>query len=135
MSDVTKYDEYMKDEEFARLMMQEDLIMSVTENICGILEEKDINRTTLANKMNKTKGYISQILNGGRNITLRTLSDFAYHLGCSVEISFKPKQMESKKIIYSFKVFYDKKKRFKTSDKIKGEYASGCPRLEKRMAS
>lgn len=83
------YDKYMKDKEFERIMAQEDMIMEVTEAFCKILVEKKIKRSALAEMMGKTKGYISQILNGGRNITLRTLSDIAYSLGYQVNIIFE----------------------------------------------
>lgn len=91
MRNKTIYDEYMKDKEFERLMMQEDLIMDITEDFCELLEIEKINRSTLAKIMGKTKGYISQLLNGGRNLTLRSLADLAYYLGYSISIQFNKK--------------------------------------------
>jgi transcriptional regulator with XRE-family HTH domain len=87
----TLYDEYMEDKEFARLMAQEDLIIDATENILEILNRENLSRSKLANIMGKTRGYISQRLNGRRNITLRSLSDIAYYLGYYVDIVFKRK--------------------------------------------
>jgi transcriptional regulator with XRE-family HTH domain len=86
MKTKTLHDEYLKDKEFARIMAQEDLIMDVTENFCRILDEEKLNRSRLAQIMGKTKGYVSQLLNGNRNITLRVLSDIAYSLGYTVRI-------------------------------------------------
>ena len=91
MKTKTLYNEYMKEEEFERLMAQEDLIMEVTESFCEILNVKGMKRSSLAKTMGKTKGYISQILNGGRNITLRSLSDIAFSLGYYVSIRFSEK--------------------------------------------
>jgi transcriptional regulator with XRE-family HTH domain len=78
--------------------------MDVTEAFCRILKEKKIKRSGLAEKMGKTKGYISQILNGGRNITLRTLSDIAYYLGYQVNIVFEKriKKKEQDSIVLSW---------------------------------
>jgi len=91
MKNKTIYDEYMKDKDFERLMMQEDLIMDITEDFCELLEIEKINRSTLAKIMGKTKGYISQLLNGGRNLTLRSIADLAYYLGYSISIQFNKK--------------------------------------------
>jgi transcriptional regulator with XRE-family HTH domain len=86
MKAKTLHDEYLKDKEFARIMAQERLIMDVTESFCRILEEENLSRSKLAHIMGKTKGYVSQLLNGNRNITLRVLSDIAYHLGYDAKI-------------------------------------------------
>ena len=98
MERKTLYDEYLKDEEFARLMEQENLIMEVTEGFCRILQEEGLSRTKLANSMGKTRGYISLLLNGRRNITLRSLSDIAYFLGYSVRIFFTKRISKSTQI-------------------------------------
>ncbi|OQY43429.1 MAG: hypothetical protein B6240_12445 [Desulfobacteraceae bacterium 4572_87] len=62
--------------------------MDVTESICEILEMKNIERQALAKKMNKSKGYVSQILNGSRNMTLGTLAEIAHVLGYVPSIAF-----------------------------------------------
>lgn len=105
MKKKTMYDEYMKDKEFERLMMQEDLIMDITEDFCELLDKEKINRSTLAKIMGKTKGYISQLLNGGRNLTLRSIADLAYYLGYSVSIQFNKKAIMDDK--NSFKLGWD----------------------------
>ncbi|MDD3580264.1 MAG: helix-turn-helix transcriptional regulator [Desulfobacca sp.] len=73
--------EYMRDDQFNRLMAQEDLIMEVTETLCKLMQEKGVSRTELAARLGKSKGFISQVLNGGRNLTLRTIADIAEVLG------------------------------------------------------
>lgn len=106
MTSESVYEKYMKDKEFERLIAQEEIIMDVTEAFCKILEDKKMKRNSLAEMMGKTKGYVSQILNGGRNITLRTLSDIAYCLGYQVNISFKKRIKEKEK--NSFIILWEK---------------------------
>lgn len=101
MKKETLYEEFMKEKEFERIMAQEDLIMEVTEGFCEILENENLKRSNLAQLMGKTKGYISQLLNGSRNITLRSLSDIAYYLGYRVDISFKKKVKKIQRDSYS----------------------------------
>ena len=87
MSKRTIYDKMIQDKEFERLMAQEDLILEVTESFDDILKTEKVKKSTLAEMMGKTKGFVSQLLNGGRNLTLRTMSDMAFHLGYKVEFN------------------------------------------------
>jgi transcriptional regulator with XRE-family HTH domain len=77
----TLMDTYLEDPEFAKLMAQGDLIMEVTETLCELLEKEKITRKELADRLGKSKGFISQLLNGGRNLTLRTVADILHVLG------------------------------------------------------
>lgn len=60
-----------------RLLRQEELILEVTEAILEAMEREGITKTELARRMGKSKGFVSQILSGSRNLTLRTLADAA----------------------------------------------------------
>jgi transcriptional regulator with XRE-family HTH domain len=91
----TILDEYLEDEEFRRLFAQEDLIMEVTETLCELLEKEKVSRKELAERLGKTKGFVSQLLNGGRNLTLRTVADILHVLG--YKIAIKPFKEERKR--------------------------------------
>ncbi len=77
----------MHDPEFRRLLAQEELILEVTEVLCGLLEEEAISKKELAERLGKSKGFVSQLLNGGRNLTLRTLADILHALGYKLALS------------------------------------------------
>lgn len=77
----------MDDPEFRKLVAQEELILEVTEVICGLLEREEVSRKELADRLGKTKGFVSQLLNGGRNLTLRTVADILYVLGYKVTLT------------------------------------------------
>ena len=81
----------MEDPEFRRLLAQEELILEVTEVLCGILEQETISRKELAERLGKTKGFVSQLLNGGRNLTLRTVADILHVLG--YKVTLKPQKL------------------------------------------
>lgn len=80
-------DKYLEDPEFARLVAQGDLIMEVTETLCELLEKEKVSRKELADRLGKTKGFVSQLLNGGRNLTLRTVADILQVLGYKVALT------------------------------------------------
>jgi len=77
----------MQDPEFRKLLAQEELILEFTETICDLLEEENVSRKNLAERLGKTKGFVSQLLNGGRNLTLRTVADILHVLGYKVTLN------------------------------------------------
>ncbi len=80
--------------ENAKLTAQESLILEVTEDIWRILEEKNMNKAELAQAMQKSKAHITQLLNGSRNMTLRTLSDICFALGVKPSFSIADDEAE-----------------------------------------
>ena len=60
---------------------QEEVIFSITEMICEIMERDAVPRIDLARRLKKTKGYITQLLDGSTNMTARTISDVFTVLG------------------------------------------------------
>lgn len=69
-----------KDHENAKAAAQEALITEITEAIWKVMNEAGVSKAELAKNMGATKGYVSQILNGSRNMTLRTLADICFAL-------------------------------------------------------
>lgn len=116
MKRETLYDEYMKDEEFARVMAQEDLIMDVTEKFLEILEGDGISKSNLSKRMEKTRGYVTQLFNGRRNMSLRVLSDIAHYLGYNVRIVFRKKGLASEPVLRKLEWKGGRKKMFVKDD-------------------
>jgi transcriptional regulator with XRE-family HTH domain len=85
-SKPTDYERFERKSESARrLLREEELILDVTENICVALTSEAVTRMELARRLGRTKGFISQLLGGGRNLTLRTIADVADALGYVVQ--------------------------------------------------
>jgi transcriptional regulator with XRE-family HTH domain len=79
-------EEFVQSPEAMRLFQQERLILDATERICGFMEEKKMTRKALADSLGTSKSFITQLLDGSRNMTLRTLSDVFLALGFAVQI-------------------------------------------------
>lgn len=62
---------------FDRLVIQEQLILEVTEKLIEALGDAGVSRAELARRLGRTPGFVSQVLAGGRNLTLRTVADVA----------------------------------------------------------
>lgn len=76
--------------EFDRLLNQERVILDATELILELLERNGLNRADLAERLGKSRGFVSQLLNGSRNMTLRTLSDIFGALGHGISLHAQP---------------------------------------------
>jgi len=74
-------------------LRQEELILDATEALARTLRGSGLTQSELAARLGKTKGFVSQILGGGKNLTLRTLADVAGALGCKVEIQLRTERL------------------------------------------
>jgi len=83
----TKFDELMLDPEFKKLYAIEGLIADTAQMIADLLERKNLKQADLARLLKKTPAFVSQLLNGKANMTVRTLAEVLYSLGASAEIS------------------------------------------------
>lgn len=72
--------------EYERLLDQERLILDASELVYEMMELRGINRAELARRTGTTRGFITQVLSGSRNMTLRTLADFAHTLGFRITL-------------------------------------------------
>lgn len=74
-------------QEDLRLYQQEQAILEVTEQICQLMEEHKVSRVELARRLGKTKGMVSQLLDGAANMTIRTIADVFTVLGYKFELT------------------------------------------------
>ena len=79
-----------KERDYERLVEEESLILETTELIEELLELTDVNRKELAERLGRSKGFVTQILAGDRNMTLRTLADLAFALDHRVKVAASP---------------------------------------------
>ena len=68
-------EEQMEDPEFLKSLAYKKLITAVQEEICRLMEKNDVSRIELAKRIGRSKGFVTQMLNSGRNLTLRTITD------------------------------------------------------------
>jgi transcriptional regulator with XRE-family HTH domain len=80
-----------------RLLRQEELILEVTEALSAAIQESGLTRSEVAKRLGKTKGFISQLLAGGRNLTLRTVADVADAVGASLTIGVESDRVTKSK--------------------------------------
>lgn len=84
---TTLYERELHDEEFARIFAQEDLIEEAGELIVRAMDRENISKNELSQRIGVSRPYITQILSGSRNITLRTFADLMYAMNEKVLIT------------------------------------------------
>lgn len=76
----------------------EALQLKITEKILELLPSRKMNKTLLAEKLNCSKPYITKLLNGGENMTIKKMVEIASVLECDLDIDFFPKERKSHKL-------------------------------------
>ena len=84
---MTEVERFTADPDNMRLFQQERAIFETTELICRMMEESGVNKAELARRLGKSPAYVTQLLDGRTNMTLRTISDVLWTLDSSLHIS------------------------------------------------
>jgi transcriptional regulator with XRE-family HTH domain len=83
----TKFDELILDPEFRKHYAIEGFIGDTAELIWQLLVRRNMKQADLARLLKKTPAFVSQLLNGKANMTIRTLAEVVYALGATVKIA------------------------------------------------
>lgn len=65
----------------ARQFAKDKLVFTVTEDTLVAMEEANISQKEMAKILGKSKSFMTQVLSGNRDMTLKTLSDLCFALG------------------------------------------------------
>lgn len=76
--------------EARRRYEQERLILWLTEELASSIEESGMSRRMIAERLGTSKAHITQVLRGGRNLTLRSVADIAWAAGCRISARREP---------------------------------------------
>jgi transcriptional regulator with XRE-family HTH domain len=77
----TLVEQYFDDPAQKRLFLQEKAIYEITELIEKVMKEEGVTRAQLAERLGMTKGWVTQLLDGEANKTIRTVADVLAVLG------------------------------------------------------
>jgi len=69
----------------------EGVLIDIAERVCERMEEQNISRADLAKKLGVSRAFVTKLLNGNPNMTVKTLLLLARALDCELDISFPPK--------------------------------------------
>jgi transcriptional regulator with XRE-family HTH domain len=75
------------------------LEMEITELVCELMDKQGVSRAELATRMGTSAPYVTKLLRGQTNMTLKTISDLFFALGRSVRIVERPMSVHSPRLL------------------------------------
>lgn len=90
---ATLLEEFVSSEAGMRRFQQERAISAVTGLIRQAMDEQGIKRSELASRLGKSAGWVTQLLDGEANKTIRTVADVLAVLGEEMKITLRPIQI------------------------------------------
>lgn len=82
----TLHEDLIQDPEFQRLLSIETLVAEAAEVIAKLMDEQNVTKAELARRLNKSRSWVTQMLSGSSNFTIRTLAEVMYALGAEVKL-------------------------------------------------
>jgi transcriptional regulator with XRE-family HTH domain len=86
----TQHEVLMEDPEFRRLLSIEALVAEASEAIAKLMAEQNVSKADLARRLNKSRAWVTQLLSGKANMTIRTLAEAVYVLDAELKLHAQP---------------------------------------------
>jgi len=71
---------------------EEGALLDFTEALYAAMEDQGVTRTELARRLGTSQAYITRVLSGNANFTLRTMSKLAFALGMQLDVALSPQR-------------------------------------------
>ena len=86
----TQHEVLIEDPEFQRLLSIEALAAEASELIARLMAAQKLSKADLARRLNKSRAWVTQLLSGKANMTVRTLAEVVYALDAEVKLHAQP---------------------------------------------
>jgi hypothetical protein len=93
----TFVEKFVEDIDNLRVFQQERAIVEVTDLLESALEQSGISRSEFARMLGKSKGWVTQLLDGEGNKTVRTIADAFAVLGLEYRSFYQPIAISNKR--------------------------------------
>lgn len=81
----------------------EALLLDINEQLVRLLEEQGVSRSALAQKLGVSNAYVSKLLNGNENLTIKQLVKIASVLGRKIDVAFVRKEFTVNRV-YNYRL-------------------------------
>lgn len=82
----TRHEFLMESPEFRKLMAVESLVVEASETISRVMAEQKPGKADLARRLGKSRAWVTQLLSGKTNVTVRTLAEVSHELGFTIQL-------------------------------------------------
>lgn len=77
----------------------EGLLIDINEQVVRLMERKGLNRTQLAALLDVSSAYVTKLLNGNENLTIKQLVRLSAALDSSVDVAIVPGQFNVNRLL------------------------------------
>lgn len=88
---MTWIESYIEQKQYTVDYQTELSIIDLNEKIIAKMAEKKVSRVELAKRLGVSKAFITKLLNGNPNMTIKTINALALALDCQVYLDIHPK--------------------------------------------
>lgn len=88
-----KYLDFFKEAEESPAYWEEVFILELTEDIWKLMKEQGISQKKLARRLGTSEAYISKVLNGSENLSIKSIVKLAMALDAVPHIHVAPKDL------------------------------------------
>lgn len=82
---------YIEQNQYSVEFQTELSIIDLNEKIIAKMAERKVSRAELARRLGVSKAFITKMLNGNPNMTIKTINSLALALDCQLYLDLKPK--------------------------------------------
>jgi len=80
----------IEDPQFRKLLAVEALAADSAEMIAKLMAEQNVSKADLARRLDKSRAWVTQLLSGKANLTVRTLAEVTHALDAEVKLQAQP---------------------------------------------
>ena len=106
--------------------LTESAILDFTEKIVDKMQKTGLSRAELSQKLGVSKPFVTKLLNGNPNMTIKTMVSIAHALECELNFELCPKGFEVRIFAYHKKIDAGKFTEAVSPTVGEGEYASAA---------
>ena len=90
----TRHNVLMRDPEYRRIFAIEGLVTDAAELVAQLMQDQGVTKAELARRLKKSRAWVTQLLSGKANMTIRTFAEAVYALGSQVSLDAQPQAVE-----------------------------------------
>src|SRR5437016_3435832 len=83
----TQHEILMENPDYRRLYAVEGLVTDAADLVARLMEQQGITKAELSRKLGKSRAWVTQLLSGKANMTIRTFAEVTHSLGAQVRLT------------------------------------------------
>lgn len=88
----TQHEILMQNPEYRRLYAIEGVVTDAADLVSRLMEQQGVTKADLSRKLGKSRAWVTQLLSGKANMTIRTFAEVTHVLGAHVRLAAETQQ-------------------------------------------